>query len=158
VILADHGFHLGERNRFRKSTLWEQVANVPFVIHDPSRPRPLNIRDPNAVIDVGPTVLDYAGLPPLADSPGISLRPVVEGERRADRAIPTFNHDSIGIRKGKFRLIRYADGSTQLFNVANDWWQMTDLGQEHEAFAPMMKALLDTARLYGLDIQQTLAA
>ncbi|MEL7099840.1 MAG: sulfatase-like hydrolase/transferase [Pseudomonadota bacterium] len=158
ILLADHGFHLGERNRYRKSTLWEQVANVPFIIHDPARAAPLNITDPSAVLDVGPTVLDYAGLAPMEDCVGTSLRPVVEGERLAGRVIPTFHGDSVGIRKGKYRLIRYADGSTQLYDVAKDWWQMNDLGQDHEVFGDMYASLVETCKTYGFDISRAAAA
>lgn len=158
ILLADHGFHLGERNRYRKSTLWEQVANVPFIIHDPERPEGKNITDPSAVLDVGPTVMDYAGLPPLEDCAGTSLRPVVEGERLPNRVIPTFHGDSVGIRKGKYRLIRYEDGTTQLYDVAKDWWQMDDLGREHEMFAPMYDSLVEACREYGFEIAPSKAA
>ncbi|NRB18016.1 MAG: sulfatase-like hydrolase/transferase [Rhodobacteraceae bacterium] len=31
ILLSDHGFHLGNRDHFKKTTLWEQVSGVPFV-------------------------------------------------------------------------------------------------------------------------------
>ncbi|MEM8576610.1 MAG: sulfatase-like hydrolase/transferase [Pseudomonadota bacterium] len=158
VIVADHGFHLGERNRYRKSTLWEQVANVPLVVHDPSDPVARDIKDPCAVLDVGPTILDYAGLPPPEDCVGTSLRPVVEGGRLAGRVIPTFHGNSVGIRRGKYRLIRYADGSTQFFDAVHDWWQIEDLGPDHEAYAECYAALIETCRLYGFDPDTAQAA
>ncbi|HCQ67446.1 MAG TPA: choline-sulfatase, partial [Rhodobacteraceae bacterium] len=56
--------HLGERDRFRKHTLWEQVANVPLILHDPTRPVAKVVTDPVALLDIAPTVADYLSLPP----------------------------------------------------------------------------------------------
>ena len=152
ILLSDHGMHLGERNRFRKTTLWEQVAAVPFIIHDPERPQPQEIHDPVALIDVGPTVMDYADLPGLQSCVGRSLRPMVEGARAPDRVVPTFHFGNVGIRKGKYRLIRYEDASTEFYDLEADWWQTTDLGQDHPDFAKTYAALEESALAYGLDV------
>ncbi|MEL7091253.1 MAG: sulfatase-like hydrolase/transferase [Pseudomonadota bacterium] len=152
IILSDHGFHLGERNLFRKGTLWEQVANVPFVVHDPSRPAQQTIGDPSALLDLGPTVLDYAGLPPMETCAGRSLRPVVEGGRITGRAIPTFMGRSVAIRKGDYRLIRYVDGSTELYDVVRDFWQINELGRDHPVFDEMYASLMDASGAYGLPL------
>lgn len=32
VIWSDHGYHLGEKNTFKKFTLWEEATKVPFII------------------------------------------------------------------------------------------------------------------------------
>ncbi|WP_157937594.1 sulfatase-like hydrolase/transferase [Oceaniglobus roseus] len=153
VIVSDHGFHLGNRNRFRKATLWEQAAKVPLILHDPSRPEAREIHDPVALLDVGPTVLDHAGLPGLPGCAGRSLRGYLDGDRDPDRAVPTFYDGSIGIRRGDYRFILYADGSTQLFDLASDYWQLRDLGPGHPAFAPMLEALVASAAEHGLDIE-----
>ncbi|MBU2983173.1 sulfatase-like hydrolase/transferase [Lentibacter algarum] len=152
VIVSDHGLHLGERNRFRKHTLWEQVANVPLIIHDPRNPVAQVVSDPVALLDVGPTVMDYLGQPPIEGSIGRSLRPQVEWERAPDRAVPTFLHDSASVRRGKYRFIRYADGSTQFFDLSKDWWQTRDLGSKHKDYALMKKVHADCCLEYGFDV------
>ncbi len=149
VILSDHGFLLGARNRFYKSTLWEQSAGVPLIIYDPDQSGPKVIDDPVALLDVGPTVLDFAALPPLDHTLGRSLRPQIEGLSDPDRVIPTFRHDNVSIRKGNYRLARYGDGSTQLFDLTEDLWNLNDLGQGHPAFAPMLAALKACCVEYG---------
>lgn len=45
IIVADHGFHLGNLNRYKKTTLWEQVAGVPLIVHDPSHPEARVVQD-----------------------------------------------------------------------------------------------------------------
>lgn len=149
VIVSDHGFLLGTRNRFYKSTLWEQSAGVPFIVHDPNRPQARVVLDPVALLDLGPTVLDYAGLSPLEGTQGTSLRPQVEGMSVPDRVVPTIRYNNVSIRKGNYRFARYEDGSTQLYDLTSDIWNLNDLGQDHPMHGEMMDAWKDTGAAYG---------
>lgn len=153
VILTDHGFLLGARNRFYKSTVWEQSAGVPLIIYDPDNSGPRVVHDPVALLDVGPTVLDYADLAPLPRTVGRSLRAQVAGASVPDRVVPTFRYDNVSIRKAKYRFARYMDGSTQLFDLSNDIWNINDLGAEHPAFAEMQDALTSCCAEYGMDCE-----
>jgi len=149
VITADHGFHMGDRNRFSKFTLFEQVAGVPVIIHDPANPQGRVVTDPVALLDLAPTMLDYAGLTPPADWVGRSLLPYLTGHGDPDRAVMTVWHGSATIRKGDYRFIRYQDGSTQLFNITQDLWQQHELPPTHPAWEPMYDSLIQTAHTYG---------
>ena len=149
VIGSDHGFHLGDRGRFSKFTLFEQVAGVPLILHDPANPRAQVVTDPVAMLDVGPTLLDHAGLPKPDAFAGRSLLPYLAGYSDPDRAVMTVWHGGNAIRKGNHRFIRYQDGHTQLFDLSQDFWQQTELGPTHPAYAPMYDSLIATARDYG---------
>lgn len=149
ILLADHGFHLGDRGRFSKFTLFDQVTRVPLVIHDPTRRKGRVVKAPVALLDVGPTVLDLAGLARPEAWRGRSLVPWLKSPGDLTRGVMSVWHDSQALRKGDFTLIRYADGSTQLFDTAHDLWQQHDLGRDHPAFAPMLQALEETARSYA---------
>ena len=149
IICSDHGFHLGDRNRFSKFTLFEQVAGIPVIICDPDKPEARVIDDPVALLDLGPTVLDWAGVPRPQGWVGRSLLPYLRGHGDPDRAVLTVWHGSAAIRKGDFRFIRYEDGSTQLFDLSRDFWQQDELGSAHPAFADMSESLIRTRREYG---------
>tara|TARA_R110000787_G_scaffold36948_3_gene94134 strand:- start:651 stop:1973 length:1323 start_codon:yes stop_codon:yes gene_type:complete len=152
ILLTDHGHHLGENNRFGKSTLWEQSALVPLIIYDPDHREQQVQTDPVALLDAGPTVLDYAGLPPLKGCAGRSLRPLVGGGTiDPDRAVPTFNTHGSAIRKGKYRFIRYIDGTTEFFDLEADWWQQRNLGSAHPDHAEMALAHEECCRMHGLE-------
>ncbi|MEM6371391.1 MAG: sulfatase-like hydrolase/transferase [Pseudomonadota bacterium] len=157
ILLADHGYHPGDKNRFRKYTLYEEAAGVPVIIHDPARPKGRVVTDPVALLDIGPTVLDYADCPPLQHCAGQSLRAQVEGAQNPDRAVPTFFFGSASIRKGAYRYTRYLDGSTQLFDLDADPWQLDNLA-DHAAQPDMHRALLRTCRRYGLEFVDSDAA
>ncbi|MGB0800037.1 MAG: sulfatase family protein, partial [Planktomarina sp.] len=150
VVITDHGFQLGPRNRFYKSTVWEQAAGVPIIIHDPESPARV-IDDPVALLDIGPTVLDYAGVRGIRNCIGKSLRPQVDGASKPDRVIPTFRYDNISIRKGHYRMARYVDGSTQLFDLRTDIWNLNDLGPDDPAYEGMEQALIAAGEEYGME-------
>jgi arylsulfatase A-like enzyme len=149
ILMSDHGFHLGDRGRFSKFTLFDPVTRVPLVIHDPTRPAAQVILDPVALLDIGPTVLDLAGLPRPETWAGRSLWPGLDGAGDPDRAVLSIWHGNQAVRKGDYTLIRYEDGSTQLFDTAHDPWQQRELGSGHPAHAAMLQALEETARRYA---------
>jgi arylsulfatase A-like enzyme len=152
IVVSDHGFHLGNRNLFRKTTMWEQSLHVPLVIFDPSDPVRRVVEDPVGLIDLGPTVLDFAGVARPERRHGRSLRPFLQGASDPDRAVPSFYGRNMAIRKGRHRIIRYADGSYQLFDVREDYWQLRDLGTGHPDFAGLRAALEDCASDCGFDL------
>ncbi len=152
IITADHGYHMGDKGRFRKYTMWEEAAGVPLIIHDPRHPEPRVVDEPVALLDLGQTVMDYASLPPLAASPGQSLRPQVEGNSDPERAVPTFWFGSSAIRQGRFRYIAYQDGTDQLFDLSTDPWQQHNIAENHPQRASLREALIETSSRYGLSL------
>lgn len=152
IITADHGYHMGDKARFRKYTLWEEAAGVPLIIYDPRQDKGQVVKDPVALLDIGQTVMDYAQLPPLQDSPGRSLRPQVEGAVQDDRSVPTFFFGSAGIRHGQFRYIYYQDGSEKLYDLESDPWQLRDVSPNHPKLSEMRMRLKQTASQYGMFI------
>jgi choline-sulfatase len=155
IVLTDHGLHLGENRRFGKSTLLEQVANVPLIIHDPETPEEKTIKDPVALIDIGPTIMDLAGLPPLTDCPGKSLVPLMNGAQSwPDRPIPTLQAVGASVRKGPYRFIRQKNGDAEMYDIVSDWWQKRPLGKDHPAYPEMYEAHRNCCREYGLDFDQ----
>ncbi len=74
VVLSDHGESLGEHDLVgHHFGLWEPLIHVPMVVHFPGEiPAGTVVETPVRGIDLMPTLLDYAGVPP-------DRRPAVEG-------------------------------------------------------------------------------
>jgi arylsulfatase A-like enzyme len=74
------------------------------------------------LLDIFPTLLELAGFPARADLEGHSLVPLLANAEapREWPAITTHNHDNHGIRTERWRYIRYADGSEELYDVQAD--------------------------------------
>jgi choline-sulfatase len=149
AVFSDHGYHMGDKNRFRKFTLWEEATRVPFIVHDPRQPGRV-IEDAVALADLGPTLLDYAGVEPMQHAVGRSVRPLVEGETPAPRAIPTFWYGSASIREGDYRITLYQNGEAEFQNVAEDPWLTRNLAGNHPDYDRMRDLLIETCRAWGV--------
>ena len=84
AIVSDHGDHFGEEHEgtthmFHHRTLFEPVVHVPFVVKGPGVPVGERVGGSVALYDVGPTLLDLAGLPAWDGVTGRSARPLWEG-------------------------------------------------------------------------------
>ncbi|MDE2810077.1 MAG: sulfatase-like hydrolase/transferase [Gemmatimonadota bacterium] len=81
VFTSDHGDCLGDHHQVYKfSSHYDSVARVPLVFAGPGVER-LGVRDPLVeLIDLGPTLLEMAGLEPLAGAAGLSLEPLLRGK------------------------------------------------------------------------------
>ena len=79
VLWSDHGWHLGEKHRWRKQTLWEESTRVPLIIVAPGVTTP-GTRSTRAVslIDILPTLLELTGVDALSDLDGVSLMPLLK--------------------------------------------------------------------------------
>lgn len=75
---SDHGFHLGEKALWAKTTNFELDARVPLILALPNRFKGVRTEAIVELIDLFPTLVDFAGLPAPAHLEGKSLRPQME--------------------------------------------------------------------------------
>ena len=61
VLFADHGFHLGEKQRWAKRTIWEDGTRVPLIVSAPDYKAGQRTTKPAQLLDIFPTLLDLAG-------------------------------------------------------------------------------------------------
>ena len=117
----DHGWHLGEKGITGKNSLWERSTRVPLIFAGPGIARGVSVRQPVELLDLYPTLVELARLPP--SKPGLeghSLVPQLK-DARAPRpwpAITTHNQGNHAVRTAQWRYIRYADGSEELYDHA----------------------------------------
>ncbi|WP_234567117.1 sulfatase [Rhodohalobacter sp. 614A] len=79
VFVSDHGYHAGEHGQFGKWTTFELGTRVPFIIKTPDLKNPGKKSDSIVeMIDIYPTLVDWAGLPMKKDLSGVSLVPVLK--------------------------------------------------------------------------------
>jgi arylsulfatase A-like enzyme len=80
VIAADHGEAFREHGREGHATnIYREVVEVPLIFMLPFRlSEPLVVEPLVRNVDIWPTILDIAGLPPLPQTDGASLVPLME--------------------------------------------------------------------------------
>ena len=86
VVFGDHGTELWEHGfTEKKVNLYNEILHVPLVFHCPALlPPSLALQGLAESAQVAPTIVDIAGLPPIASAQGRSLFPRIRGESRQD--------------------------------------------------------------------------
>lgn len=145
VLLSDHGFHLGEKERWAKRSLWEESTRVPLIVSAPGRSPGVSTR-PVGLVDVYPTLLDLAGLQADPALDGHSLTPLLEDPEAAwpHVAVTTFGPGNHALRSTRWRYIRYADGSEELYDHDRDpheWRNLAGLDPRPAAVEQVIAAL-----------------
>ena len=122
VLLSDHGWHLGEKGITGKNTLWERSTRVPLILAGPGITAGARCAEPVELLDLYPTLLDLAGLSTEQKLEGFSLRAQLRDPAapRSRPAVTTHNPGNHAVRDRRWRLIRYADGSSELYDHQTD--------------------------------------
>ena len=147
ALFSDHGFHLGEKERWAKRSLWEDGTRVPVVVAAPGHKAAQKTNRPAELLDIFPTLLELAGLPKDETQEGQSLVPLMKNPKREWKhpAITSFGLGNYSIRSTHYRFIQYFDGSRELYDLRNDpheWNNLIDnpkmkkVIQEHASFIP----------------------
>ena len=86
IYMGDNGFMFGEHGLIDKRAAYEASMRVPLLMQSPGLlPAGTRATGMAAGIDIGPTVLDAAGLVPPAGLDGTSLLPMASGQQAAVR-------------------------------------------------------------------------
>jgi len=136
ALFSDHGWHLGEKRRWAKRSLWEDSTRVPLIVAAPGMPAGGECDAPTGLIDVYPTLLELCGLPADQNLEGRSLKPLLADADAAWKrpVITTFGPHNHAVRSRQWRYIHYSDGSEELYNHAEDPHEWRNLaGDDHYA-------------------------
>lgn len=134
VLWSDHGYNLGDKDRWFKFNHWRESAQVSMVVVDPDAPGGQTANQVVSLVDIFPTVLDLMGVnkPANLALSGNSLLPIVEDvdinwydpDNGKGVALTTI-FGSVSIRasvpgKGDLRYTRYPDGTQELYKLTDD--------------------------------------
>jgi arylsulfatase A-like enzyme len=140
VLFSDHGFHLGEKQRWAKQSLWERSTRVPLIISVPHGLQGKVCKRPVELLSIYPTLLKICGLPTRDDLDGVSLEPLLK-DPDADWlhvAMTTYQRKNHAVRSQHFRYIRYADGSEEFYDHRVDPHEWRNLAGQAEML-PLIK-------------------
>lgn len=145
VLFSDHGFHLGEKQTWAKWTLWERSTRVPMIITAPGMEAARCSRS-TELLSIYPTVSELCGLPARGDLDGVSLVPLLKNPEKEWPHVAITSHlgDNHAVRDERWRYIRYADGSEELYDHdsdPNEWMNLADEKENAEVIG-RLRALI----------------
>ena len=147
VLFSDHGYHLGEKQRWSKFSLWERTTRVPLIIRLPNRDkvRAGKTDAPVELLSLYPTLTDICGLPANQDVEGISLTKLLADPKAPwdHVAVSTLGQNNHAVRSKRWRYIRYADGSEELYDHNNDpnEWDNLAYGEQNKSHRDTIEGL-----------------
>ncbi len=160
VVTADHGEGFLEHGEIKHGFApYVEVTRVPLLVCAPARFGFAAGARESAVggVDLTPTLLDLAGLPPLPDARGNSLRSILAGNEEPSRLALTQTELGWALRDSQFSYLAHNDGRTESFDRAADPKEAAPLtsGACHGSCAALashlrrLRPLLETAALSG---------
>ena len=145
VLWSDHGYHLGEKNRFAKHALWDQATKMPLIIVTPDQKVHFTSTAPVGLIDLYPTILDLCHLPPNPANEGHSLVPLLKkpDAKWGHVAITTYGPNNHAIQTDRYRFYQYEDGSHELYDHLKDPNEWENLAEK-----PSSQAIIQSLKKY----------
>jgi len=143
IFTSDHGEMMGDLGKFGKGNFSEAVIRVPLVIKAPQQSQSdQRISTLTELIDLAPTILDYAGLQAVSTIQGNSLAPLLKNEPYHKQQILCEYLSNDRQRHGKcLRTERYKyeiwspSGEEKLYDLQEDPGEWHDLAQDQKYFS-----------------------
>ncbi len=122
VLFSDHGFHLGEKDRWAKRSLWRDSTHVPIIIVGPGITPGQVCHKPVELIDIYPTILELTGHKADPKHEGDSLVPLLKNPKADWKhyARTSFGPGNYSIVSERYRYIHYNDGSEEFYDSNKD--------------------------------------
>ncbi|GAB5561759.1 MAG: sulfatase [Synoicihabitans sp.] len=136
VLWGDHGWHLGEKRRFRKHALWDGANHTVMLIRDPARKHASRGDTTEHLVslqDLYPTLVERAGLERPEHVHGRSLLPLLDSPELPnwnDEILMTYWEGNHAVRTPDHYYIRYRDAETELYDLQQDPLQIENLSED----------------------------
>lgn len=130
---GDHGWHLGEKQHWRKFALWEEATRAPFIWVAPGMTKPGGRCERTVdFTSIYPTLCELAGLPVPQHCEGVSIKSLLADPKAAwpTPAVTTHGYLNHAVRTEQWRYIRYADGGEELYHEILDPYEWTNLARD----------------------------
>ena len=168
VFWSDHGFLLGEHGQWQKQLLFDPSPRTPLIVYDPAAKGNGTPCDrPVELLDVYPTVADWAGLAKPKRLEGFSLRPLLDAPASARWDHPAYaqvtrmkNGQRImgySVHTERYRYTEWEGGKagTELYDHKADPDEFHNLASDprHQSTAGEMKELLRRVAKPGVKVE-----
>lgn len=135
VLWGDHGWHLGEKEHWRKFALWEEATRAPYiwVVPGMTQPGTTSVRTVD-FMSMYPTLSELCGLATPKHVQGVSIKPLLANPQApwTTPALTTYLYNNHAVRTEQWRYIRYNDGGEELYDETKDPYEWTNLANKPE--------------------------
>ena len=127
IVAGDHGWHLGEKLKFRKASLWRESTQTPLIIRVPGMKQQQDCTRNVNLVDLYPTLIDLCGLP-KKKLDGTSIKPLLENpELDWTPAVTTQGKGNHSVMSDKWHFITRSNGVQELYDLESDPMEWSNL-------------------------------
>ena len=148
VVTSDHGDLTGNFRAMGKCiSPADNLLRVPLIFNAPERWQPQQNRSIVQNIDIFPTLAEIAGIRPPENIHGVSLVATLDNETPVRKYAFSEEHDDLfdswmSVQDEEWKMVFYASGRKELYNVLEDPMEWNDLAATSEA-QPKLALLQD---------------
>lgn len=138
VWWTDHGWHLGEKEHWRKFALWEEATRTSFAITAPEVTQANSTcTAPVDYLSIYPTICELTGISVPKHIHGPSLVPLLKDPSAPwdHVAVCTHGRHNHAARDARYRYIRYENGDEELYDHQEDPNEWENLANKPELVA-----------------------
>jgi len=164
IVTADNGYMWGEHSVLgEKNVHYDEAIRVPLVIWDGRAPAERTNPGMALNLDLAPTIAAFAGARPAHAMDGKSLRAAVYDANVSvrnefmleswwmniqRRSLEAYGSSGVGIRTTQWKYSEFASGRVDLFDLANDPYELNNLADSpsHAAIRQQLSARLNQLR------------
>jgi arylsulfatase A-like enzyme len=150
ILVADHGWQMGEKDYLFKNSPWEESTRIPYIIKAPGFKTGAKVNHPVSLIDIYPTLTELCELTgdnrkneSGAKTGGFSLKPFLDNPETKNWKGPNGALSMVGVglnntevmkqtysyRTTDWRYILYMDGTEELYHNKVDPYEWENLAE-----------------------------
>lgn len=160
IFLSDHGDYLGDHGIYGKGLSYESAIRIPFIMRGPGISSGHTVEGPGTLLDLAPTLLDWAGIEEPEGLTGVSQRAALEGQKTGIRECVMVENDDDSppmrmrtLVTGEWKLTLFADRTSgQLYHLREDPDELNNLWEAPDYIdiqRSLERRLLDEVILAG---------
>ncbi len=133
ILWGDHGWQTGEKDRWQKFTLWDRGTRTTLIMSGPDFTPGIEIDVAVSLLDIFPTLTDYAGLATPTHLSGRSLRRLLDGIAEDHPIKLVFDgswNSFLAVKSEEWTyILNTTTGTDELYDKVvdpNEWWNVAD--------------------------------
>lgn len=143
ILTSDHGEMLGDHGLFRKQVMYEGSVRVPLVIVDPRKDQVAKVDELTELVDLFPTILDFANINSSQTIDGKSLFPLLTNAKAHHKVeqLSLWENTEM-LRTKQYKYIRNFNDQDELYDLVNDPHEIHNMIDEETEVAQQMEKRL----------------
>ena len=154
VFMGDHGYHMGDKNYYNKTTLFDRSCKAPLIMSHPIHiPQNSTVDHVIEFIDIYPTITDLCGLDTPSMVEGRSMKSLLQQKKVPWREVAySYVNRSRTVVGDRFRYARWHESKQEaLYDLKNDPEEHYNLidKPEYASILNKMRVLVDEMPEYS---------